>query len=147
MPRLSSLNRTPSTPALSAQVTYKFDKRTNLALTAQRSIQQDVDLAGNAAYENTGIYLTLNHEWAFWQLSSYANIAYTFNDYINRSLNPGDGLKFRQDSIILTGVGFSRPLTRYLKLKLDYSYNNRASNFNGFSYNEHRILFGIQATM
>lgn len=145
--RLSSLNQTPSTPALSAQVTYKFDRRTNLALTAQRSIQQDVDVSGNAAYTNMGIYLTLSHEWAFWRLSSSANIAYTFNDYINRSLNPGDGRQFRQDSIIFTGVGLSRPLTRYLKLKLDYSYNNRASNFNGFGYNEHRILFAIQATM
>lgn len=139
--------QTISSFAMSAQTTYRFDKRTNLALTAQRSIQEDSDLAGNSPYENTAFYLTLNHIWAFWQLSSYANVSYTYNNYTNRTQNPGDGFKFRQDSIISTGAGLSRPLTRYLRLRLDYSYTNKASNFSGFSYNEHRMIFGIQATM
>jgi len=137
----------PSTPSLSAQVTYKFDPRTNIALTAQRSIQQDVDLAGNSAYENTGFFLTFNHFWPSWRLNSYANISYIFNDYINRQINPGEGLEYRQDSQITAGVGFSRPLTRYLRLRLDYSYTNKASSFNNYSYNEHRILFGVQISM
>jgi len=144
---LPGLQRDTSTPAFSGQVTYKFDRRTNLALTAQRAIQQDSDLASNTSYYNTAFYLTLNHVWAYWKLTSYANVSYTVNDYINRTQNPGDGLQFRQDSIIGTGVGFSRPLTRYLRLRLDYSYINKASNFSGYSYNEHRMLFGIQATM
>jgi len=141
------VENTPSTPAFSAQVTYKFDRRTNLALTAQRAINQDADLAGNTAYENTAFYVTLNHLWAYWKLSSYVNVSYTINDYINRSQDPGDGFKFRQDSIVSAGVGFSRPLTRYLRLRLDYSYNNKASNFTNYSYNEHRMIFGIQTTM
>lgn len=137
----------PTTPALSAQLTYKFDTRTNLALTAQRGIQQDSDLATNAPYVNSAVYITLNHLWAYWKVSSYANIGYTYNYYINRTQDPGDGFKFRNDSIIFTGVGFSRPLTRYLRLRLDYTYSNKASNFSGYSYNDHRIVFGIQATM
>lgn len=144
---VAGLQRAPSTPTLSAQVAYKFDRRTNLGLTAQRSIQQDTDLAGNTPYYNTGVYLTLNHLWPYWKLDSYANVSYNYNDYINRSVNPGDGLQFRQDSIISAGVGLSRPLTRYLRLRLDYSYTNKASNFNTYGYNEHRMLFGIQATM
>lgn len=145
--RAGLLQNTPSTPTFSGQVTYKFDRRTNLAITLQRSIQQDADLTSNTAYENTAFYVTMNHLWAFWRLSSYANISYSLNDYINRSVNPGDGLKYRQDSIITTGVGISRPLTRYLRLRLDYTYSNKASNFNTYSYNEHRMIFGIQATM
>jgi hypothetical protein len=141
------LEKTPSTPAFSAQVTYKFARRTNLALTAQRAINQDANLAGNTAYENTAFYLTLNHLWAYWNLNSYANVSYTINDYINRSQDPGAGFKFRQDSLISAGVGFSRSLTRYLRLRLDYNYTNNASNFTNYSYNEHRMLFGIQATM
>lgn len=141
------LIRAPSTPALSAQVTYKFYRRTNLSITAQRSIQQDSDLTGNTPFYNTGFYVTLSHLWPLWNFNSYINLSYTFNDYINRSQDPGDGLKFRQDSIVSAGVGFSRPLTRYLRLRLDYSYNNNASNFTNYSYNEHRMIFGIQATM
>jgi hypothetical protein len=136
-----------ATPAFSGQLTYKFDERTNLALTAQRAIQEDSDVAFNSPYENTAFYLTLDHLWAFWDLSSYANISYTYNNYINETQNPGNGLKYRQDSIISTGVGISRPFTRYLRLRLDYSYSNKASNFSGYSYNEHRVVFGIQATM
>jgi hypothetical protein len=143
---IPGLDRSPSAPALSAQLTYKFDRRTNIALTAQRAIQQDMDLAGNTAYINNGVYVTLSHDWSFWKLSSYANIAYTFNDYINRSQDPGNGFRYRQDSIIFTGVGLSRPLTRFLKLRLDYNYNNKASNFSTFSYNEHRVMFGVAAT-
>jgi hypothetical protein len=141
------LIRAPSTPALSAQVTYKFYRRTNLSVTTQRSIQQDSDLAGNTPYYNTAFYLTLNHLWAYWNLNSYANVSYTINDYINRSQDLGDGFRFRQDSVVSAGVGFSRPLTRYLRLRLDYSYTNKASNFTNYSYNEHRMIFGIQATM
>jgi hypothetical protein len=144
---LPNLQRDTATPAFSGQVTYKFGRRTNLALTAQRAIQQDTDLVSNAPYYNTAFYVTLNHLWAYWNLTSYANVSYSFNDYINRTQNPGDGLQFRQDSIIGAGVGFSRPLTRYLRLRLDYSYNNKASNFTNYSYNEHRMIFGIQATM
>ncbi|MCL4504065.1 MAG: hypothetical protein M1438_19755 [Deltaproteobacteria bacterium] len=52
----------------------------------------------------------------------------------------------RNDNFTSFGAGLSRPLTKWLKLRVDYLYNNRGSNFSFFAYNEHKVLFGIQSS-
>jgi hypothetical protein len=117
------------------------------ALTAQHSIQEDVDLAANNAYRNTGLYFAWNYDWHFTRSAVYLAFSYTNNDYLSEIVDPFTGeLKRRRDDIISVGGGISRPFTHWFRLRADYQYLNRSSNLGGFSYNEHRALFGVQAS-
>lgn len=144
--QLPERDNSPRSWAMSLQTLYRYSRYTQVSLTGQRSIQEDLDF-GNNAYKNTAFYLTLNHKWHYFRLASYVVFSYSLNDYLNGVVDPVTGeIKMRTDKTIGTGAGVSRPFTRWLKLRLDYSYANRSSNFSNFSYNEHRILAGVQAS-
>jgi hypothetical protein len=143
---LPGRSNSPSSWAMSLQTLYRYSRYTQFSLTGQRSIQEDLDF-GNNAYENTAIFLSVNHEWPYFRLTSYLALSYSLNDYINAVVDPvtGDSKK-RSDRNISLGGGLSRPFTKWLRLRLDYNYTNRSSNFSGFSYNDHRILAGVQGS-
>jgi hypothetical protein len=132
--------------ALSIQTLYKVSRYTQMSLIAQRSLQEDIDSA-NAGYFNTGLAFTLTHFWHFFKVTSYASFSYYNNHYIFNQFNPGTlEFKKRDDNIIYTGAGLSRPITQWVKLRLDYLYYNRGSNFNQYPTNEHKVILGAQTS-
>ncbi len=138
-------NNTPESFIMSANLLYRYSRYTNFTITAQRSFQEDLDF-GNSGYRNTGVWLTLNHEWHYFRVNSYATFFYLNNRYLNSTVDLAGQFKRRNDDIIGAGAGLSRPLTRWLVARIDYNYINRGSNFFGYSYNDHRLLFGVQAS-
>lgn len=136
----------PRSWAMSLQNLYRYSRYTQLTLTAQRSIQEDLDF-GNNSYENTAFYLTLNHELHYFQAAAYVTCSFSRNQYLNPTQDPVTGdIKKRLDDLVMVGVGVMRPVTRWLRLRADYSYTNRASNFSNFPYNEHRVIAGVQSS-
>jgi len=131
---------------MSVQTMYRFSRYTNLSLIAQRSIQEDADVNNNA-YVNTGLFFTLSHLFHYFNVNSYAAFSFYRNSYQENSFDAFDGeFKRRIDSVVSAGGGLSRPFTRWLRLRVDYVFNNKASNFAGFSYNEHKVLVGVQTS-
>ncbi|MEW6387765.1 MAG: outer membrane beta-barrel protein [Thermodesulfobacteriota bacterium] len=134
--------------AMSVETLYRYSNYTNFSLTAQHSIQEDVDLTNNNAYRNTAIYANWNHKWHIIKADLYLSCSYTNNAYINATADPVTrSLKKRQDNIFTLGGGISRPITRWVKFRIDYQYADKDSNFTNFSYMEHKILFGIQSSI
>jgi hypothetical protein len=145
---LPGRDNSPDSWAMSIQTLYRYSNYTTFTLIGQHSIQEDVDLAGNNAYRNTGVYFSWNYDWHFTNSAVYLAFAYTNNDYLGNVVDPLSGeLKSRDDDIISLGVGISRPFTRWLRLRLDYQYADRSSNIGGFTYNEHKFLFGVQGSL
>jgi len=143
---LPGRNNSPDSFALGIQTLYRYSNFTQITLTAQRAIQEDLDF-GNNAYENTAFFLTISHDWTYFKLTTYGSVSYTFNDYLNEVVDPVNGvLGLRKDRLITFGAGVGRPLTKWLRLRLDYSYVDRGSNFSGFTYNEHRVMLGVQSS-
>ena len=143
---LPGRNNSPGAFAMSFQTLYKISRYTQVSLLAQRGIAEDVDYA-NSPYITTGLWLTLSHFWHASQITSYVSCAYYNNDYLNTTLDTSTGgfLK-RIDNYESFGVGLSRPLTRYIRLRLDYLYDNRGSNLSFAPYNEHKVLVGLQTS-
>ena len=137
-------NNTPKNWALSIQTLYRYSRYTNITLIAQRSLQEDSD-SNNSPYTNTGFLLTVNHFIHYWKVNTYAGITYYNNAYVNPTLN-GKVLETREDNIFGVVAGVSRPLNRWIRLRVDYAYQDKSSNFNSFSYMEHKVLLGAQAS-
>ena len=136
----------PNGFALSIQTLYKLGRYTQMSLVAQRVLQEDPN-SRNDAYFNTGLLFTVSHLWHYYNVTSYVSSSYYNNNYIYDNFNPGTTeLKRRIDNVIYVGGGLSRPITRWLKLRLDYVYYYRGSNFNSFPTNEHKVLLGVQSS-
>jgi hypothetical protein len=140
----------PDGVALSIQTLYKLSRYTQMSLIAQRSLQEDVNsitIFGNNSYFNSGLLFNLTHLWHYFNVTSYMSFSYYNNKYIYDNFDPGtDELKSRVDNIIYAGGGLSRPVTKWLRLRLDYLYYNRGSNFSFYSFNEHKVLLGVQSS-
>jgi len=143
---LPGRNNSPDAFAMSLQTLYKMTRYTQVSLLAQRGIAEDVDY-GNNPYITTGLWLTLSHFWHASNITSYVSFAYYNNAYTSTTQDTSTGafLK-RNDNYESFGAGLSRPLTKWLRLRLDYLYDNRGSNLSFASYNEHKVLFGIQTS-
>lgn len=143
---LSGRNNNPENWIMSANLLYRYNRDTNLTLTAQRSLQEDVDF-GNSGYRNTGIWFSANHYWHYFKVYSYATFFFLNNDYLNPLFDTGTGtFRDREDNIIGVGTGLSRPINRWLRARIDYFYSDRSSNFFGYSYNDHRFIFGVSTS-
>jgi hypothetical protein len=138
-------NNSPHGFTMSMDLLYRYSRNTKLTLTAQRAFQQDVDFF-NAGYYTTGVWVALNHEWTLFRLTSYASFYFINSDYLNPTFDAQGQFLERLDNTVGFGLGLSRPLSRWLRVRLDYAYSNRASNFSGYSYNENRVLMGLQAS-
>jgi hypothetical protein len=138
-------NNSPDSWSLSANLLYRFSRFTNLSVTAQRSFQQDADYF-NAGYTNSAVWVTLNHEWNKFKVSSFASFFYISNAYLNPTLDAAGQFQTRNDNIVGVGVGLSRQLNRWLRVRAVYSYINRSSNFPGYGYNDNKVLVGLQSS-
>ncbi len=124
---------------------YQYSRATNITLTAQRAFNQDVDFH-NAGYYNTSVFVALNHQWNYFRLGSYASFFYINSNYLNPTLDAQGQFLKRLDNTVGAGFGLSRPVTRWLRARVDYAYSNRSSNFFGYSYNDNRVLVGVQTS-
>jgi hypothetical protein len=131
--------------AMSFQLLYRYSRYSQFTLDAQRSMQNDLDY-GNRGYENTAFYLTWHKNWHYFKVDSYVTAAYALNDYTDAQLDESGSWKKRRDHLVNFAVGLSRPLGRFLKLRLDYRYINRASNFSRTSYNDQWVGIGVQGS-
>jgi|GEM_PF-438617 len=144
--KLPGQNNSLDTWALSVQTLYKISRYTQLFLLAQRGIQEDVDYDSNP-YTNSGVSLTLSHLWHYFNVTSYLTFSYYNADYFYTSVDPVTGASLkRNDDYTSFGAGLSRPITKWLKVRLDYVYNNRGSNLSYASYNEHKVLLGLSTS-
>jgi len=143
---LSGRNNSPENFIMVANLLYRYSRYTNLTVTAQRAFFEDVDF-DNSAYRSTGVWVSLNHDWHYFRVYSYATFFYMNNDYVSPSFDAGNGeFLDREDNIIGVGLGLSRPINRWLRARIDYFYSNRSSNFAGYTYNDHRLLFGVSTS-
>jgi hypothetical protein len=138
-------DNTASGFTMSINLLYQYSRATNVTLTAQRAFNQDVDFR-NAGYYNTSVFVALNHQWDHFRLASYASFFYINSDYLDPTLDAQGQFLKRLDNTVGCGVGLARPLTRRLRARVDYAYSNRASNFFGYSYNDNRVLVGLQTS-
>ena len=138
-------NNNPDSWTMSAQLLYRFSRYTNLSVLAQRSFQQDPDYF-NSAYNNSAVWVTLNHEWNKFKVASFVSFFYMNNAYLNPTLDAAGQFQTRNDNIVGVGVGLSRQLTRRLRVRAAYSYLNRSSNFPGYGYNDNKVLVGLQSS-
>jgi hypothetical protein len=144
---LPGRNNSPNSWAFSLGSIYRYSRYTTLNLSAQRSIQQDIDFA-NATYYSTALWVSLTHDWAYFRVASYVSFAYANSSYVNSGINPSTGLLSpREDNTYTIGAGVSRPLTPWLRLRLDYNYTDDASSYFLYSYHEHRVLLGVQLSL
>lgn len=144
---LPGRNNAPESFILSVQTIYRHSRYDTISLTAQRAINEDVDF-GNTPYNNTGVFCAWHHDWHYFKVQSYVSFSYVNNRYLAETFDPGTGtFQRRNDDVLAAGAGLSRPLNRWLRLRLDYLYADRSSNFANFAYNEHRVLFGLQGSL
>jgi hypothetical protein len=135
-----------ASPSFSVQTVFRASNYTNITIIGQRSVQEDPD-SNNNAYYNTGFYISLNHKWHYFNVESYVIFSFYNNLYKSITPEPVTGtLNRRDDNIYAAGCGIMRPLTKYLQLRIDYVYYDRGSNFPTYTYNEHKVIFGIQAS-
>jgi hypothetical protein len=131
---------------MTVQTLYRYSRYTNLSLVLQRANLEDPDTA-NSGYTNTGAYLSLNHQWTYLNIMSTIFINYYNNSYLNDTQDSVTGqFRKREDNVINTGVGLMRPITKWLKARLDYNYFNKGCNMSNINFNEHRVMFGIQSS-
>jgi hypothetical protein len=132
--------------SLSIQTLYRYSQYTNVTLVAQRAIQEDPD-SNNNSYVNSGFFLTYNHLFHYLQIASYANVSYYNNRYLALQQDPVTGIFIhRTDNIISLGGGFTVPITKYFKGRLDYTYYNKGSDMSNVNYNVHKIMVGVQVS-
>jgi hypothetical protein len=141
---LPGRTNSPNSWAFSLGTIYRYSRYTTLNLSAQRSIQQDIDFA-NLSYMSTALWVSLSHDWTALRMASYVSFAYANSSYVNSGINPSTGLPSpREDNTISIGAGVSRPFASWLRLRLDYNYSNKTSDYFLYSYHEHRVLVGVQ---
>jgi len=119
-----------------------FTKYTSLAFSILRAFQDDTFYA-NVPYYRTAASLTLQHYFTR-KIGGRAMTWYDRADYQEKTIERYTGIfKERTDNVYSTGIGAFYDIQKYLKVRLDYNYINRDSNFEDFSFGENRVMFKI----
>ncbi|HQG26467.1 MAG TPA: outer membrane beta-barrel protein [Syntrophorhabdus sp.] len=119
-----------------------FTKYTSLSFSVLRAFHDDTYYA-NVPYYRTAAALTLQHYFTR-KIGGRAMAWYDRADYQERTPEPFTGFfKERTDKVYSTGIGAFYDIQKYLKVRLDYNYINRDSNFENYSFGENRVMFKI----
>lgn len=125
-----------------ANLVQNFTKYTSLKLSGLRAFRDDGDY-DNVPYYMTAAALTFQHLLTG-KVGVAAMAGYERADYQEKTPEPITGiLKKRTDNVYSTGIGTFYNIQKYLKLRLDYIYINRDSNFEGYSFDENKVMFKI----
>ena len=139
---LPGRNSRRNTWVADVDIVQNFTKYTGLAFSVLRAFQDDTDYA-NVPYYRTAAALTLQH-YLTRKIGARAMVGYDRADYQEKTAEPFTGiLKERIDNVYSTSIGAFYDIQKYLKVRLDYSYLKRDSNFEGFSFGENRVMFRI----
>ncbi len=132
----------PRSWIMGAELVDDFDSRTSLTVNVIRTFADDFD-TGNASFVDTLSSAPLQHFFTG-KIGGLAGVAYRVADYLDRQAEPGTGaLKYRFDRIwTLQGGGFYN-IRKWLQTRLEYQYQDKNSNFNEYSYIEHRVMLKL----
>jgi uncharacterized protein (PEP-CTERM system associated) len=111
-----------------------------VTLGLERSLEESV-FASNAFYVTTIAALSVEHQLRP-RLSVRAAVNVAMNDYPNQETVGGE-TKFRDDWIYGAGAGIDYELFRWMRLGLQYNYEQRDSNFAAFDFTDHRGIFTV----
>lgn len=125
-----------------ANLVQNFTKYTSLGLSALRAFQDDDDYSNTPLYR-TNAALTLQHYFTG-KIGGTAMARYENADYQKETVEPITGIfKKREDNAYSAGIGAFYNIQKYLKARLEYNYIKRDSNFEGYSFDENRVMFRI----
>jgi hypothetical protein len=135
-------DNSPRNWIMAGQLVDDFDARTSLTLDAVRALADDT-LVANASYVNTWMTLTLQRLFTA-KIGATAAISYRERDYIDDLAEPITGvLKKRTDKIWTLGAAGFYNIRKWLQARIEYQYADANSNFNQYSYNEHRVILKL----
>jgi len=140
--RLPGRDTRSNTWVADVDLVQNFTKYTSLAFSILRAFQDDTFYA-NVPYYRTAASLTLQHYFTR-KIGGRAMTWYDRADYQEKTIERYTGIfKERTDNVYSTGIGAFYDIQKYLKVRLDYNYINRDSNFEDFSFGENRVMFKI----
>lgn len=135
-------DNSPHNWIMAGQLVDDFDARTSLTLDAIRALADDTQVL-NASYVNTLVSLTLQHFFTA-KIGATASISYREREYIDNLTEPITGaLKKRTDEIWTGGAAAFYNIQKWLQARLEYQYSDAHSNFDQYSYTDHRIMFKL----
>ena len=121
-------------------LTYRPGARTSIVLGLERSLQESI-FAGNAFYVTTVGVLSVEHQFRP-RLSARVSATLANNDYPNSETIDGE-TRVRNDWIYGFGAGVDYELVRWLRLGVQYNYEQRDSNFRAFDFTDHRAALTV----
>ncbi len=139
---LPGRSNSENTWMLATDVKFDQSKYTSYELLAIREFRDDADF-GNQPYYRTFVGLTAQHFFTY-KIGASATVSYQQSEYTEDAFDPGTGIPGkRKDDIWTFGAGAFYNIQKWLKTRLDYNYITRDSNFNTYSFDEHRIMFKV----
>jgi len=135
-------DNSPRNWIMAGQLVDDFDSRTSLTLDAIRALADDTQVA-NASYVNTSTTLTFQHFFTD-KIGATATTSYREREYLDYLTEPITGAqKKRSDQIWTCGAAGFYNIQKWLQTRLEYQYADSHSNFDQYSYTDHRIMLKI----
>lgn len=140
--RLAGRENSPNSWMAATNVRFDQSKYTSYEFQARREFQDDYDF-DNSPYYLTLLSFTAQHYFTY-KIGAAATVAYQQSDYTDDGRDPVTRvLGKRKDDRWTFRIGNFYNIQKYLKTRLDYEYITRDSNFNTYSFNEHRVMFKV----
>lgn len=142
---LAGRNNSPNTWILAVDLIEDFSTRTSMAFDAIREMADDTDYR-NASYVNTHAALSFQHFFTQ-KIGASGRIGYRHAVYLDKLNEPVTNvLKKRWDAEWSIGAAGIYKVQKWLTASMEYRYTDRKSNFNLYSYTDHRVLFSVVVT-
>lgn len=144
--RIPGRDDNPRSWVTSIDLTQDFTRFTRLSLVASRGFMDDPDWQ-NASLTISTISASLHHMFTR-KIGGTLNGSFRENRYLDRRTDPITGVtKKRLDKTYSVGCGAFYNIQEWLQAALDYSYTDKDSNFEGYSFSENRVMFRIMLRM
>ncbi len=138
-------DNSPRNWIMAVQLVDDFNARTSLTLDAVRAFADDT-LVQNASYVNTWTTLTFQHFFTG-KIGATGALSYRERDYVDDLTEPiTNALKKRTDKIWTLGAAGFYNIQKWLQARIEYQYAEQNSNFDQYSYTEHRFIFRVVLT-
>ncbi len=138
-------DNSPANWIMAAQIVEAFDARTSLTLDATRALADDIDI-GNASYIDTFASVAFQHYFTA-KIGAAGTVTYRQGDYLDKLTEPVTGAsKLRTDKAWIFGGALFYQIQPWLQTRLEYQFQDKASNFAQYSYNEHRVILRLVFT-
>jgi polysaccharide biosynthesis protein VpsM len=135
-------DNSPQTWIVAAQIVEDFSPRTSLTFDAIRALADDSDVQ-NASYINTSAGLTGQHYFTS-KIGASVSAAYRQGDYLDYTTEPITEMqKKRNDKVWTFGGAAFYDIQKWLQVRIEYEYITKNSNFETYSFDEHRAFFKV----